>query len=57
VSFYFPQDYFENGSTWKQGAESVIQYGLRQETLSHVPGYDPKNKSYNNMALEKITHL
>ncbi|XP_020010212.2 sodium-coupled monocarboxylate transporter 2 isoform X1 [Castor canadensis] len=51
------QDYFENGSTWKQGAESVIQYGLRQETLSHVPGYDPKNKSYNNMALEKITHL
>ncbi|XP_042089233.1 sodium-coupled monocarboxylate transporter 2 isoform X4 [Ovis aries] len=49
------QENLENGSTWKQGAESVLQNGLKQESL--VPGYDPKDKSYDNMALEKITHF
>ena len=57
MSFYFPQENLENGSTWQQGAESVLQNGLKQESLAHVPGYDPKDKSYNNMALEKITHF
>uniref|UniRef100_A0A8C8YRM9 Solute carrier family 5 member 12 n=1 Tax=Prolemur simus TaxID=1328070 RepID=A0A8C8YRM9_PROSS len=42
----------ENGSAWKQGAESVFQNGLRRESLVHVPGYDPKDKSYNNMAFQ-----
>ncbi|XP_057603264.1 sodium-coupled monocarboxylate transporter 2 [Hippopotamus amphibius kiboko] len=51
------QENLENGSTWKQGAESVLQSGLRRESLVHVPGYDPKDKSYGNMALEKITHF
>lgn len=57
VSFHFPQENLENGSTWKQGAESVLRNGLRRESLVHVPGYDPKDKNYDNMALEKITHF
>ncbi|XP_078290127.1 sodium-coupled monocarboxylate transporter 2 isoform X2 [Panthera onca] len=51
------QENLENGSSWKQGAESVLQNGLRQEDLVNIPGHDPKDKSYNNMALEKITHF
>ncbi|CAI9153367.1 unnamed protein product [Rangifer tarandus platyrhynchus] len=51
------QENLENGCTWQQGAESVLQNGLKQESLAHVPGYDPKDKSYDNMALEKITHF
>ncbi|XP_053418444.1 sodium-coupled monocarboxylate transporter 2 isoform X2 [Nycticebus coucang] len=46
------QENLENGSTWKQGAESVLQNGLRRESLGHVPGYDPKDKSYKNMAFQ-----
>uniref|UniRef100_A0A8C8YZC5 Solute carrier family 5 member 12 n=1 Tax=Prolemur simus TaxID=1328070 RepID=A0A8C8YZC5_PROSS len=46
------QENLENGSAWKQGAESVFQNGLRRESLVHVPGYDPKDKSYNNMAFQ-----
>ncbi|XP_029813036.1 sodium-coupled monocarboxylate transporter 2 isoform X2 [Suricata suricatta] len=51
------QETLENVSSWKQGAESVLQNGLRQENLVHIPGHDPKDKSYDNMALEKITHF
>ncbi|XP_003412361.1 sodium-coupled monocarboxylate transporter 2 [Loxodonta africana] len=51
------QENLENGSAWKQGAESVLQNGLRKESLAHVPGYDPKDESYTNMALEKVTHF
>ncbi|XP_053059345.1 sodium-coupled monocarboxylate transporter 2 isoform X2 [Acinonyx jubatus] len=51
------QENLENGSSWKQEAESVLQNGLRQEDLVNIPGHDPKDKSYNNMALEKITHF
>ncbi|XP_014686940.1 sodium-coupled monocarboxylate transporter 2 [Equus asinus] len=51
------QENLENGNTWKQGDESVLQNGLKQESLVHLPGYDPKDKSYTNMALEKITHF
>ncbi|XP_002709066.1 sodium-coupled monocarboxylate transporter 2 [Oryctolagus cuniculus] len=47
----------DSGSDWKQGTESALQNGLRGESLAHVPGYDPKNKSYNNMAFEKVTHF
>ncbi|MBZ3886021.1 Sodium-coupled monocarboxylate transporter 2 [Sciurus carolinensis] len=49
------QDNLENA--WKQGNESVLQNGLQQEGLAHVPGSDPKDKSQNNMALEKITYF
>ncbi|KAG8510765.1 Sodium-coupled monocarboxylate transporter 2 [Galemys pyrenaicus] len=51
------QENVENGRDWKQGAESVFQNGLGGESLVHVPGYDPKDKSYNSMVLEKITHF
>ncbi|XP_007108586.1 sodium-coupled monocarboxylate transporter 2 [Physeter macrocephalus] len=51
------QENLENGSTWKQGDESVLRNGLRRESLVHVPGYEPKDKNYDNMALEKITHF
>ncbi|XP_048644166.1 sodium-coupled monocarboxylate transporter 2 [Marmota marmota marmota] len=51
------QDNLENGGAWKQGDESVLQNGLQQEGLTHVPGYDPKDKSHDNMALEKMTYF
>ncbi|XP_039721923.1 sodium-coupled monocarboxylate transporter 2 isoform X1 [Pteropus medius] len=51
------QENLEDGNTWKQGAESVSQNGLRQESLVHIPGYDPKDKSYNNPAFENVTHF
>ncbi|KAM5185494.1 sodium-coupled monocarboxylate transporter 2 [Callospermophilus lateralis] len=51
------QDNLENGGAWKQGAESVLQNGLQQESLTHVPGYDPKDKSHDNMTLEKMTYF
>ncbi|XP_042547263.1 sodium-coupled monocarboxylate transporter 2 [Dipodomys spectabilis] len=53
------QDYYENGSAWKQGSGYALQNGLTQDNLSHSPGFDPKNKSYSNMASEseKITYL
>ncbi|XP_003781238.1 sodium-coupled monocarboxylate transporter 2 [Otolemur garnettii] len=46
------QENLENDSAWKQEAESVLQNGLRRESLGHVPGYDPKDKSYKNMAFQ-----
>uniref|UniRef100_A0A8D2B8I1 Solute carrier family 5 member 12 n=1 Tax=Sciurus vulgaris TaxID=55149 RepID=A0A8D2B8I1_SCIVU len=49
------QDNLENA--WKQGNESVLQNGLQQEGLAHVAGSDSKDKSQNNMALEKITYF
>ncbi|KAG3285571.1 sodium-coupled monocarboxylate transporter 2 [Ictidomys tridecemlineatus] len=51
------QDNLANDGAWKQGAESVLQNGLQQESLTHVPGYDPKDKSHDNMALEKMTYF
>ncbi|KAM6172102.1 sodium-coupled monocarboxylate transporter 2 [Erethizon dorsatum] len=51
------QDNLENGSTWKHTAESVFQNGLRRESQAHLPGYNPTDKSYDNMALERITHF
>ncbi|ELW48949.1 Sodium-coupled monocarboxylate transporter 2 [Tupaia chinensis] len=51
------QENLENGSAWKQEADSVLQNGLRRESLAQDVGYDPKDKSYDNMALEKITHF
>ncbi|XP_066216648.1 sodium-coupled monocarboxylate transporter 2 [Saccopteryx leptura] len=50
------QENLENGSAGKQGTESVLQNGLGQESVVHVSGYDPKDKSYDNVAFEKITH-
>ncbi|XP_040836226.1 sodium-coupled monocarboxylate transporter 2 [Ochotona curzoniae] len=47
----------ESGSDWKQGVESALQNGLSGESVAHVPGYDPKDKSYNNMGFEKVTHF
>ncbi|XP_062951752.1 sodium-coupled monocarboxylate transporter 2 [Cynocephalus volans] len=51
------QENLEIDSTWKKGAESVLHNGLRGESPIHIPGYDPKNQSYNNMAFENITHF
>ncbi|XP_008584298.1 PREDICTED: sodium-coupled monocarboxylate transporter 2 [Galeopterus variegatus] len=51
------QENLEIDSTWKKGAESVLHNGLRGESPTHIPGYDPKNQSYNNMAFENITHF
>uniref|UniRef100_A0A8C0L4A0 Solute carrier family 5 member 12 n=1 Tax=Canis lupus dingo TaxID=286419 RepID=A0A8C0L4A0_CANLU len=47
----------EGGSSWKRGAESVLQNGLKQETLGHNPGHDPKDKSFHTTALEKVTRF
>ncbi|XP_036896307.1 sodium-coupled monocarboxylate transporter 2 [Sturnira hondurensis] len=51
------QENLENGSTWKPRTESVLQNGLRQESPAPVSGYDPKDKSYDNVAFERITHF
>ncbi|XP_032215160.1 sodium-coupled monocarboxylate transporter 2 isoform X2 [Mustela erminea] len=51
------QENLENGSSWKQGAESVLQNGLKQENLVHSSGHDLKDNSYNNLAFEKTTHF
>uniref|UniRef100_A0A8C5NZU4 Solute carrier family 5 (sodium/glucose cotransporter), member 12 n=1 Tax=Jaculus jaculus TaxID=51337 RepID=A0A8C5NZU4_JACJA len=51
------QDYLDTGSDLKGEAESVVQNGLRQESLTHISDYDPKDKRYNNMVQEKITHF
>ncbi|XP_058994535.1 sodium-coupled monocarboxylate transporter 2 isoform X2 [Mustela lutreola] len=51
------QENLENGSSWKQGAESVLQNGLKQENLVHISGHDLKDNSYNNLAFEKTTHF
>ncbi|XP_032346326.1 sodium-coupled monocarboxylate transporter 2 [Camelus ferus] len=51
------QENLEQGSTWKPGAEPVLQNGLGRESLVHVPGYAPKDKSHDSMVVEKITHF
>ncbi|XP_028372491.1 sodium-coupled monocarboxylate transporter 2 [Phyllostomus discolor] len=51
------QENLENGSTQKQRTESVLHNELRGESLAPVSGYDPKDKSYDNVAFEKITHF
>uniref|UniRef100_A0A8C6QWC7 Solute carrier family 5 (sodium/glucose cotransporter), member 12 n=1 Tax=Nannospalax galili TaxID=1026970 RepID=A0A8C6QWC7_NANGA len=51
------QDYLDHGSAWKQGVESALQNGLKQEGLAQIPGYNPKDKSYSNMAQERITNF
>ncbi|XP_076970376.1 sodium-coupled monocarboxylate transporter 2 isoform X3 [Tamandua tetradactyla] len=47
----------EDGSTWKQGADPVLQDEFRRESLDHGPSFDPRDKSFTNMALEKVTHF
>uniref|UniRef100_H0VEQ5 Solute carrier family 5 member 12 n=1 Tax=Cavia porcellus TaxID=10141 RepID=H0VEQ5_CAVPO len=51
------QDNLESSSDWKLPAESVLQNGFRRESLAHAPGYNPKDKSYENTALEKTTQF
>ncbi|XP_059115461.1 sodium-coupled monocarboxylate transporter 2 [Peromyscus eremicus] len=51
------QDYLDSGSAWKQGVESALQNGLKQESLAQIPGYNPKDKSYSNSVQEKTTHF
>lgn len=49
------QDYLDSGSARKQGVESALQNGLKQESLAQIPGYNPKDKS--NSVKEKTTHF
>ncbi|XP_057637491.1 sodium-coupled monocarboxylate transporter 2 [Chionomys nivalis] len=49
------QDYLDSGSARKQGVESALQNGLKQESLAQIPGYNPKDKS--NSVTEKTTHF
>ncbi|KAM7327609.1 hypothetical protein ACRRTK_013976 [Alexandromys fortis] len=49
------QDYLDSGSAKKQGVESALQNGLKQESLAQIPGYNPKDKS--NSVKEKTTHF
>ncbi|KAK7797933.1 hypothetical protein U0070_000475 [Myodes glareolus] len=49
------QDYLDSGSAWKEGVESALQNGLKQESLAQIPGYNPKDKS--NSVKEKTTHF
>ncbi|XP_055455175.1 sodium-coupled monocarboxylate transporter 2 [Psammomys obesus] len=51
------QDHLDSGSAWKQGVESALQNGLKQESLAQIPGYNPKDKSYSNSMQEKTTHF
>lgn len=51
------QDYLDSGSAWKQGVESGLQNGLKQDTLAQIPGYNPKEKSYSNSVPEKTTYF
>lgn len=51
------QDYFDSGSAWKQGVESGLQNGLKQDTLAQIPGYHAKDKSYSNSGQEKTTYF
>ncbi|XP_028738214.1 sodium-coupled monocarboxylate transporter 2 [Peromyscus leucopus] len=51
------QDYLDSGSAWKQGVESALQNGLKQESLAQIPGYNPTDKSYSNSVQEKTTHF
>jgi sodium-coupled monocarboxylate transporter 8/12 len=57
MSFLIPQDYLDSGSAWKQGVESGLQNGLKQDTLAQIPGYNPKEKSYSNSVPEKTTYF
>ncbi|XP_051000271.1 sodium-coupled monocarboxylate transporter 2 [Acomys russatus] len=51
------QDNLDGGGAWKQGVESALQNGLKQESVAQIPGYNPKDKSYSNSAQEKTTHF
>ncbi|XP_021049588.1 sodium-coupled monocarboxylate transporter 2 [Mus pahari] len=51
------QDYLDSGSAWKEGVESGLQNGLKQDTLAQIPGYNPKDKSYSNSVPEKTTYF
>uniref|UniRef100_A0A5F8GPH1 Solute carrier family 5 member 12 n=1 Tax=Monodelphis domestica TaxID=13616 RepID=A0A5F8GPH1_MONDO len=46
----------ENDNAWKQGTESALQNGFK-DNQDHLPGYNPYEKSYTNLAAEKVTHL
>ncbi|EGW07910.1 Sodium-coupled monocarboxylate transporter 2 [Cricetulus griseus] len=50
------EDYLDSGSTWKQGAESALQNGFKQESLAQIPDYNSKDKNYSNSA-QKTTHF
>lgn len=51
------QDYLDSGSAWKQGVESGLQNGLKQDTLSQISAYNPKDKSYPKSVQEKTTYF
>lgn len=51
------QDYFDNGSAWKEGVESGLQNGLKQDTQSQIPGYNSKDKNYPKSVQEKTTYF
>ncbi|XP_023559999.1 sodium-coupled monocarboxylate transporter 2 isoform X2 [Octodon degus] len=51
------QDDLEDSTAWKHTGESVLQNGLRTESPAPMPGFNPDDKSCDNMALEKITHF
>ncbi|GAB1286669.1 Sodium-coupled monocarboxylate transporter 2 [Apodemus speciosus] len=51
------QDYLDSGTAWKQGVESGLQNGLKQDTPAQIPGYSPKDKSYSNNVQEKTTYF
>ncbi|XP_027278088.1 sodium-coupled monocarboxylate transporter 2 [Cricetulus griseus] len=50
------EDYLDSGSAWKQGAESALQNGFKQENLAQIPDYNSKDKNYSNSA-QKTTHF
>uniref|UniRef100_A0A4X2JPJ0 Solute carrier family 5 member 12 n=1 Tax=Vombatus ursinus TaxID=29139 RepID=A0A4X2JPJ0_VOMUR len=49
-------DNLENDTAWQQGAESALKNGLK-DSQDHLPGYNPDEKSYTNLAAEKVTHF
>ncbi|XP_074131339.1 sodium-coupled monocarboxylate transporter 2 [Sminthopsis crassicaudata] len=49
-------DNLENDTSWKQATESALQNGLK-DNQDHIPGYNPDEKSYTNLAAEKVTHF
>ncbi|XP_028622952.1 sodium-coupled monocarboxylate transporter 2 [Grammomys surdaster] len=51
------QDYLDSSSAWKQGVESGLQNGLKQDTLAQIPGYNAKDKSYSHSGQEKTTYF
>lgn len=51
------QDYLDSGSAWKQGVESGLQNGLKQDTISQIPACNPKDKSYPKSVQDKTTYF